>query len=229
MKTPVLDMSGQKFGRLTVLSLIGSKPTRWLCQCSCGNTKIVRRGDLTTGKTLSCGCLKREILIKRTTVHGLRHENKRLYNIWLCMRQRCHNSKIPEYKNYGGRGITVCKEWDNYAQFHDWALSNGYLPNLTIERINVNDGYYPDNCTWKTIQEQQMNRTTARMITIDGVTKHLTEWADEVGLYCSTITNRIDYKGWDEKRAVFTPSLHSSWKRRVKANENKPVQNTFFD
>jgi hypothetical protein len=204
MAGKLIDLTGRKFGRLTVISFVDLKPTRWLCRCECGNEKIIRKYDL--GKTLSCGCLLSERLRLRNTTHGLRHENKRLYNIWLGIKQRCSNSKNHEYHNYGGRGITVYKEWLDYKVFHDWALASGYAPNLTVERIDVNKGYFPSNCTWITLVDQQWNRRSSRYITINGITKHLTEWANQVGLRPSAITYRIDKMGWDEKKAVLTPS-----------------------
>jgi hypothetical protein len=209
MAGKLIDLTGSKFGRLTVIRLEGLKPTRWVCRCECGNEKIIRKNDL--GKTISCGCLRAEKIRSRNTTHGLRHENRRLYNIWLSIKQRCSNSRKPGYSNYGGRGIIVCKEWLDYKVFHDWAISSGYTHDLTIERVDVNKGYFPDNCTWITLSDQQWNKRSSRYITVNGVTKHLTEWANLVGLRSSAITYRIDKMGWNEEKAVLTPSSRKSF------------------
>ena len=137
------DLTGQKFGKLTVIEHKGKnahKHTLWLCRCECGNKIIIRSGDLVTGSTKSCGCSRQESLKK----HGKR--NTRLYNIWANMIQRCTNQNIPAYKNYGARGIVVCDEWHkSFASFYEWATTHGYSDELTIERIDVNGNYAPEN------------------------------------------------------------------------------------
>ena len=144
------DLTGQRFGRLTVLERTELK---WLCKCDCGNKKIVAGGHLVSGDTKSCGCLR----IK----HGMR--NTRLYSIWHGMKERCYNTKHKFYKHYGGRGIKVCEEWKNdFQTFADWALSHGYADNLTIDRIDVNGNYEPSNCQWATNAEQQRNKRNSK-------------------------------------------------------------------
>lgn len=153
-----LDLIGQKFGRLVVLSPapnIGKK-TAWLCQCSCGNKKIVRTAALTRGLTKSCGCINYENLQNRNTSHKM--SDSRIYRIWSDMKTRCANKNTPYFKYYGGRGITVCEEWLNFEDFKIWAFNNGYQEHLTIDRINVNGNYEPSNCRWITIKEQARNR-----------------------------------------------------------------------
>lgn len=153
------DLTGRRFGRLTVLekNLSNMYHSRWDCLCDCGNTTTVYGSSLVQGKTRSCGCLIKDTM---RAVHGTHLEShSRLHNIWSGMKERCFNPQSYNYKNYGGRGITVCDEWkDNYISFRDWALSHGYSPDLSIDRIDVNGVYEPDNCRWATMKEQQTNK-----------------------------------------------------------------------
>lgn len=154
-----IDLAGQKFGRLTVIERAPNAPSgaAWLCQCTCGAHAIVSSNMLRTGRTQSCGCLAHELTKLRNTTHGGSHT--RLYHIWSNMRQRCHNSNSPAFNNYGGRGITVCPEWlHNFEAFQAWALSHGYRDDLTIDRIDNDNGYNPDNCRWATYSTQRKNQ-----------------------------------------------------------------------
>lgn len=148
------DLTGKKFGRLTVLELAmrGSRGTKWLCRCDCGNETVVFGGNLTRGNTLSCGCLRYERLREGITSHGL--SGSRLHSIWCGMRKRCNNPKAMRYERYGGRGITICDEWlDDFAAFHAWAMANGYRDDLSIDRIDNDGDYEPGNCRWITLSE----------------------------------------------------------------------------
>lgn len=171
------DITGRKFGRLTALKihLEEGKRTQWLCKCECGNEKLIPLSSLSSGKGKSCGCLRKELTGEKFRKHGL--INTTLYNTWLNMRDRCRNKKSPSYKNYGARGIDVCAEWDDYKKFYEWALNNGYKKSLTIDRIDNDKGYYPENCRWAT-KETQANNTTKNVRTeIDGVERTLSEHA----------------------------------------------------
>ena len=157
-------LTGKRFGRWTVLRRAENNQkgnTMWLCRCECGKEAIVAGYSLTGGRSKSCGCLHNDILSeenrKKKRIHGETHT--RLYNIWRGMRSRCNNGKNAHYKDYGGRGISVCEEWENdYEAFRDWALENGYEEQLTIDRINNDMGYTPENCRWTTMSVQNTNR-----------------------------------------------------------------------
>ena len=160
----VIDLTGCKFGRLTVEKRSGSNKRNeamWLCKCDCGNEKIVVGKLLRNGHTKSCGCLRPDVITK----HGFAKHNQvdRLYRVWKQIRCRCYNPKVKEYKYYGGRGIKMCEEWDDYSNFREWALDNGYDENAkwgdcTIDRIDSNKNYEPNNCRWVNMKVQQNNK-----------------------------------------------------------------------
>lgn len=157
------DLTGKRFGRLTVvrrISPVGSK-VRWLCRCDCGTMKDVTAYELTSGKTRSCGCLQKESRHLRKVPNG---RGTRLYNVWKSMKGRCYTPSCSSYKYYGARGIKVCDEWkDDYQAFYEWAMSSGYDPDApqgkcTIDRINVDGDYEPSNCRWVDAATQNANR-----------------------------------------------------------------------
>lgn len=155
----LVDLTGQRFGRLVVIRRMPSvnKRTKWLCVCDCGNEIIAESYNLKTGHTTSCGCFQREATAEANQTHGMR--KTRLYRIWVCMKNRCYAKSYHAFKHYGGRGIKVCAEWRNsFETFRDWALSNGYADNLTIDRVDTNGDYCPANCRWATMAEQNQNK-----------------------------------------------------------------------
>jgi len=205
MNYQVADMTGLKFGRLTVVKFAESDNHRraiWLCSCTCGNNSLVAGANLRVGYTKSCGCLKEELNTGLTLQNG---KPSRLYRIWSTMKQRCLNSNHPKHDCYGGRGIKIYAEWMEFKAFHDWAMSNGYQDNLTIDRIN-NDGHYgPDNCRWATLKEQARNRRDNRNIVYQGDTKTMTEWSEILGMNYNTLRSRIDV-GWTVEKAFNKPT-----------------------
>jgi len=161
------DLTGKKFGRLKVLCRIENDKNNkviWLCECDCGNKTKVISSLLVTGRVSSCGCLRNEKTIERSTKHGLCHTKP--YKTRLNFIDRCYNKNNRDYPTYGGRGIVVCKEWLNKESgpeaFTNWALANGYSDNLTIDRIDVNGNYEPSNCRWVDMTIQASNRRTRK-------------------------------------------------------------------
>lgn len=162
----LIDLTGQKFHRLTVLrrsenNTNGGKP-KWVCRCECGNVTEVGGCELKSGTTKSCGCWNKEVARKTLVTHGF--SKTRLYRIWSGMKERCYNPNNKRYADYGGRGIRVCDEWlHDFMEFRKWALETGYDENApfgqcTLDRANNNEGYFPFNCVWSTIEQQNRNK-----------------------------------------------------------------------
>lgn len=186
------NIIGKRFGRLTVVDFdhIDTFGNPYLvCECDCGNTVIVRRGNLSHGTTTSCGCYHWERLRDSHTTHGL--SNDRLYGIWRHMRSRCENINDDRYYRYGARGIQVCDDWQDFEKFYNWAISSGYEPDLTIDRINNDDGYYPDNCRWANSITQANNKNNNCLVTYNGHTHTIAEWARMFELKYDILWKRI--------------------------------------
>lgn len=172
------------------------------CVCECGVIREFDKYKITSGHTKSCGCLQREEVRNRKTSHG--DSGTKLYNTWKGIRARCNNPKNSVYKYYGRRGITVSDEWNEYINFKNWALNNGYKEELTIDRIDNNKGYYPENCRWVDMTTQIRNRSNSWYVEIDGEVKHYVEWCELYGIDHLLFQNRIR-QGWSEERALKTP------------------------
>ena len=196
MEKKYIDETGSRFGRLTVLRKAekrqGSNLTHWVCECDCGNIKEVSRPNLITGHTRSCGCLNIENKIgnKYSITHN--ESRTRLYHTWQKMKQRCYDKNTKEYKWYGARGIGIHVEWMDYVKFSNWAKENGYKKYLTIDRIDNNGDYEPNNCKWSTTKEQNRNKTTTRFIKLNGEKKSLGEWGEILKIPMSTMVNRAN-------------------------------------
>ena len=187
-----IDLTDEKFVRLKVIRRIENGKngeTRWRCQCDCGNTLEVNGHDLRRGDTKSCGCLCFDVL----TTHNM--SKTRQYETWASLLTRCKNPSSEGYKNYGGRGITVCKKWLTFEGFWE-DMQEGYSDELTIDRKDNNAGYFKDNCRWATKEQQNNNRRNTLHIEINGETKTLLEWAEKVGINYHTLYHRINSHGY---------------------------------
>lgn len=200
----LIDRIGEKYGRLTVVSRAPNKSerdtnARWQCECECGRKCIQYGQDLKRGKVVSCGCWNAE---KRFT-HGMSHTDTN--QVWRSMKDRCTNPNATGYHNYGGRGIAVCERWDKFENF---LADMGIRPvGYTIDRIDNDGNYCPENCRWATTKEQLNNQRRNRFYELNGERKTIAEWAEKLGVNWSTIRNRIDRYGWTLERALTTRKI----------------------
>jgi|AGTN01.1.fsa_nt_gi hypothetical protein len=198
-----IDLVQKQFGRLLVVGFAGTDKHRramWRCICECGAESIISGANLLNGYTKSCGCLFNELNPGITlTPNG---KQTRLYMIWGGMRQRCSNPNHIGYKDYGGRGITVCDEWKSFKAFHTWAMSNGYTDGMSIDRKDNDASYCPSNCQWIPREEQGIHTHRIHFLTLNGATKSITEWSRLTGIGRATITKRINILGWPIERAL---------------------------
>lgn len=201
--TELKDLTGKKFGSLTVVKFSHRKDKHyyWNCICDCGTECIIDGDRLRRGETKSCGCYKRNML----TTHGKRHH--RLYSIWCGMKRRCYLPQLKYYHRYGGRGIVVCNEWkDNFQAFYDWSMNNGYKEGLSIDRIDNDGNYEPTNCRWVNQKTQARNTERNTLITFNDATHCLSEWAEILGFKPSTLYGRL-HNGWTIEKAFTTPVI----------------------
>lgn len=206
----IIDLTGQKFGRLFVIKEVhkhnGSR--YWLCRCECGNYKEIAQLHLRNGSIKSCGCYRKEFLNKCRTKHNKRHT--KIYHIYAGIKRRCFNKNDKFYKYYGGRGITICKKWldskTGFIDFYNWSMKNGYKDGLTIDRIDVNGNYEPDNCRWVTMEVQVNNRRNTIYLQYKGIKHSLSEWCKITNLSRSTILHRLE-RGWSIEKTLSTPKL----------------------
>ena len=195
------NLVGQRFGRLVVLEdtkimVLKRTQTYQKCLCDCGNIVIVPKSYLKSEHTRSCGCWVKEM----HTTHGL--SQSRIYKVYSGMKKRCYDKNHKIYNRYGGRGITICDEWLNdFMAFYNWSMANGYQDNLTIDRIDNNKGYSPDNCRWVTMLEQAQNTSKNVNITYKGKTQTISAWSRETGIPQNTISRR--FKLFDDLEIVF--------------------------
>lgn len=197
------DITGVRFSGLVVITYVGkdkSGNSRWLCQCDCGNEKIVLGGNLKNGHTKSCGCLHRGTITK----HGHSRSDALAtteYRSWRMMKTRCMNPNTEYYKDWGGRGITVCERWLN--SFENFLADMGEKPTKkhSIDRVDNAKGYSPENCKWSTSTEQNNNRRDNRFITHNNETLTLAEWAGRTGIKYKTLHMRLK-NGWSTEMAL---------------------------
>lgn len=201
-----IDPTG-RYGRLLAEKEVAgtSYSRRFQCLCDCGKTVTVNLNALLSGNTKSCGCLKKDLLRKEKQTHGM--SKTLIYGVWKSMKDRCFNSNIPTYKNYGGRGICMCREWvKSFKSFYGWAVKNGYKKGLTIERIDNDGDYCPDNCTFIPKSEQSKNRRNLNILHFDGKSQTLSEWSREIGISRGSLRDRLS-NGWPIEEALTTKKL----------------------
>lgn len=210
-KNNLIDLTGKVFGRLTVLSRAseyGVRPVKWLCQCSCDKATVVTKVSegLRKNKIPSCGCAKK----------GPRPGSKchtRLYKKYLGMKTRCFNTKDPGYRNYGGRGITVCDEWKgSFSSFKEWAEANGYKNGLSLERVDVNGNYCPENCCWIPLEDQVHNKRTSHIVHWEGRNWTVAQLNRHLGFPKALLRKRL-WRGIPLERAVIREDLSPHWRR----------------
>ena len=202
-----IDLTGRRFGRLVVLeqgSYITPGRPRWRCRCVCGKETIVSSASLLYGNTTSCGCYRREKQAesgKHHTTHGMSKD--RLYYIYYGMRRRCYNPNAIDFPRYGGRGIKICEDWlHSFECFKEWAFSNGYDESLSIDRIDCNGDYCPENCRWTDLKTQHNNTRKNHYVTYEGETLTISQWAERYGINKITLQSRLCKYGWSVERAL---------------------------
>lgn len=206
-----IDLTGQKFGKLTIINKADKRSSSgsiyWNCKCDCGNVTVVIGRHLKNGHTKSCGCLhikQAKEQARRMSQNNIKHNksNTRLYHIYKCMLNRCYLKVHKFYKNYGGRGITICEEWKNdFIIFYNWAIENGYKDNLSIDRINNDENYEPSNCRWLSVKEQANNRRTNILYEYQGEIKSLKFICEKFNAKYGTVRKRI-VNGMNLKEAL---------------------------
>lgn len=195
------EITNNKYGKLRAIKKVESRKGReyWLFRCDCGNEKVIRKSHVTSGATLSCGCLNKEAITK----HGIGNKNNKIYRLWEGIKRRAFNSNYSQYKDYGGRGITMCEEWaENPLCFYNWCIQNGYKEGLEIDRIDNNKGYSPDNCRFTDRFTQSRNKRSNVVIECNGIKKCLMDWAIDKGIKYDTLRSRIFTYKWDIERAL---------------------------
>ena len=204
------DLTGQRFGKLTVIECTGRNKSgrfMWKCECDCGNVTTVRADGLTRGHTKSCGCLivvaAKNRIKDLNKIHG--KTNTRLFHIWQSMRSRCSNPSNKNYPRYGGRGIRVCDEWEkDFVAFYNWAMDNGYQEDLTLDREDNSGNYEPSNCKWATPIEQANNTRRNVYMEYNGEVHTMKEWSRIIGINYCTLQKRIKL-GWTIEKALTEP------------------------
>lgn len=220
MSKTIRDLKGQQFGKLIVIHQV-ERPANtrcknifWLCRCTCefGNSIIVPSNKLISGHTKSCGCYQKEMASRSNSTHM--QTKTKLYSIWQAMKRRCYYTKDLRFKSYGERGIIVCEEWlHNYEAFRDWALSHGFDENLSIDRIDVNGNYTPDNCRWTSMKIQQNNKANTRFFKHNGESHTLSEWSTITGINYKVLHARMNKLNWSIEKALTEPLRSKKYKK----------------
>lgn len=205
---------GKQYGKLTVVGLDNvqfkhGKKNMWVCKCECGKTKTMEPGNVLSGHSTTCGCGK---TFHWATKHG--ESSSRLYSIWGKMCERCSTTTKEMHKDYAGRGIRLCDEWKKYENFAAWAMKNGYSNGLSIERVNNNGNYCPENCIWIDRGLQARNRRTTHWVKYQGREMSLAEACEIAGMPYKQVFSRIKYAKWPIDDALTIPINETrKWKR----------------
>ena len=210
-KSRAEDITGQIFNGIEILREVEHSKDgarRWECKCHCGKIFITTT-TWRAKRNHSCGCKNKEIISQKNSTHGLSKTN--LYNRYRKIKERCYKPCHKSYKDYGGRGIKMCNEWlgeNGFVRFYDWAINNGYDKNLSLDRIDNNKGYSPDNCRWVDSKTQARNRRNNRFIEFNGSKKTIAEWSEIIGVHPDTIRNRLE-RGLPIEKVLYSGSLRS--------------------
>lgn len=196
------DLTGKKFGNLTVVKKVERKnrSNQWLCKCDCGKEVVCYQYNLERGTSTSCGCLRSYYAKKTRSCHG--ESTGKFYKKWSSIKTRCYNKNTPCYKNYGGRGIKMCDEWLDFWNFREWAYKNGYSEGLTLERTDVNGNYEPSNCKWIPMEEQAINKRNNSFIEYGGKRQTISQWSKELGVGKEVLSYRYR-AGWAPEECLF--------------------------
>ena len=208
----ISDLKGKRFGRYTVIDFDsfkyfknGSRIAYWLCRCDCGTERSVCSSGLTSGKSNSCGCLSKEVASKTHSKYD-GGSNNPLYRKWVKMKDRCYNPKNKSYIHYGARGIKICEDWlHSYDSFMKWALNNGYNKSLSIDRIDNNGNYEPNNCRWVDKKTQAKNKRTNKTVNYNGKDYVISELCEKFGVNYKKFHSRFFKLKWNIEDALFKP------------------------
>lgn len=212
----VKDITGMQFNDWTVIAEHGrnkSGGAMFLCRCVCGTDRIVEGRSVRIGTSKGCGCRRSANALEASKKATLKHGGKgeRLYGVWTGMKERCNNPNSKFYSRYGGRGINICDEWNaSYKAFREWAIHHGYDSNATkyectIDRIDNDAGYSPENCVWVTQKKQCNNRSSNHLVTFNGISRTLSEWSEVTGIRKDTLRRRLCIYKWSVERALTEP------------------------
>ena len=215
MRNNSMEWIGKRFDRLVITDFVHAAPPNrewlWECKCDCGNIKVVRPTDVKLGKIHSCGCLHREASSERATKfeHMVKH-NRRLYSIYRRIKNRCYLVTDPCYKDYGARGIQMAAEWSDassgFDRFVEWSVTNGYADGMTIDLIDANGNYAPDNCRWIPLPDRPLNKRDTVWVEYKGNRVQLLSLCESVGANYNLVYRRIYLLNWSVESAVDTPS-----------------------
>jgi len=213
------DYSGQKFGKLVAIEQARNPRGKlmWQCLCDCGNETLASPTALRDGIKRSCGCLRSENMRKLATTHGLSHTHE-LYSMWCGMKTRCSNPNFEAYPNYGGRGIRVCERWLNFQNFIE-DMHPRPSKDHSIDRIDNDGDYCPENCRWSLWKEQMNNSRNNTILTVCGISRTLTQWASIMSINYGMLQTRV-FNGWPPELAIFTPVLPKGGKFMKKYKES---------